>query len=113
MLRLLAVLAGGVLRLAREAVPPGVAAGQFARLSVEAMAKADAGRGDAVRGRLLDRLHVAQIALALGHQEQVLARLGAAIADRLRHRIRRVPDDVLTQPPACILQREREAPAAP
>lgn len=63
-----------------------------------------------LRYRLLDRLRVEVVPLALAQQEHVLVRLGAAVAHALRHRVRLVPDDVLPQIPAISLQGERDAP---
>ena len=57
-----------------------------------------------------DRLAVEVVPPAVGQQEDVLVRLGAAVFHTLGHGVRFVPDDVLTQIPPVGLQRERYAP---
>jgi hypothetical protein len=60
--------------------------------------------------RLEDGLLVVVVPLALREQEDVLVSLRAAVGHRLRHRVRFLPDDVLTKIPAGRLQREGTPP---
>ena len=50
------------------------------------------------------------IARLFGEQEEILVRPDAAVGDRLRQGVGLVPDDVLTQIPAVILQGQGEPP---
>ena len=67
-------------------------------------------RGRAGCNWLLHRVGVKVILRLLRKQENIFVRLGAAIRDALRHRVRLVPDDVLTQIPAVSLKCEGYAP---
>ena len=62
---------------------------------------------------LFDRLAVVVIAGRFGQQEQVFVRRRAAVAHRLRHRVRLCPDDVPAQIPAVGLQREGQRQGMP
>ena len=60
-----------------------------------------------------DGIDVVVVVLALGEQEHRLMRLCRSIPNRLRMRVRLVPDDLRAKPPTGILKRESEAPREP
>ncbi|MNP13268.1 hypothetical protein D3C76_1055440 [compost metagenome] len=57
-----------------------------------------------------DRLLIEEVLLRFAQQKDVLVRLRAAIPDAFRHWVRFVPDYVLPEIPAVILQGERQTP---
>jgi len=63
-----------------------------------------------VDGILKYGLAVEIILLGFGQKEDILMSLGAAVAHTLGHRVRFVPDDVLSQIPTVSLQCERHLP---
>src|SRR6476660_491514 len=69
------------------------------------------GPGDAFLQRWLgDRIPVVQVPLTLAQQKKILVRLCAPVAHAFRHRIRLVPNDVLTEVPAVGAEREGDSP---
>ena len=58
----------------------------------------------------MNRAVIKVIARLFGEQEEILVRPDAAVGDRLRQGVGLVPDDVLTQIPAVILQGQGEPP---
>ena len=60
-----------------------------------------------------DGVDVVVVILVLRQKKDRLVRLGRPVGDRLRVRVRLVPDHLGPHPPAVILQRERHAPRQP
>src|SRR5439155_21749114 len=56
------------------------------------------------------RLGIVKVTCAFGEQEQVFVALGATVGHALGHRVGLRPNDVLPEPPAVSLERERHPP---